>query len=221
MPMEGHMNLRPFYRFAIALLFCSALAGSSFSFGLAPESSEESAAVTTQSPEDHCTAEVTATPTRPNFSVSTDTTKCGVVEADYGFGREWSEAGASSSAFSSSIRFGITPKLDFRWGSDNRDSATVNGATVTGVGDNWLGARYRFNDQTKSLPAFAFSYTAKLPTASPSKGFGTGYADHAFAVLASKDLGKNRFDFNVVGSLLERKPDSPEAQYWRLRALAR
>jgi hypothetical protein len=52
------------------------------------------------------------------------------------------------------------------------------------------------------LPAFAFSYTAKLPTASPSKGFGTGYADHAFAVLASKDLGKNHFDFNVVGSLL-------------------
>jgi Putative MetA-pathway of phenol degradation len=195
-----HMNVRQFRCLPITFLF-AALLGSSLCFGAQTSDSEQSALPAAAS-EQPCSSEVTATPTRPNFSVSTDTTKCGVVEADYGWGREWSGAGVGSSAFQSSLRFGVTPNLDVRWGSDNRDSSIANGDTIAGIGDNWLGARYRFNEQRKILPAFAFSYTAKLPTASPSKGFGTGYADHAFALLASKDLRKYHFDLNVAGSLL-------------------
>ncbi len=47
----------------------------------------------------------------------------------------------------------------------------------------------------------ALLYTGKVPTANPAKGLGSGFADHQFVWIASRDLGKNHFDFNTVGTL--------------------
>jgi hypothetical protein len=146
-------------------------------------------------------AEVSAKPTRPNVTYSTDTTQCGVVEADYGWTAQWPVAGTRQNFFSSSIRIGITSRMDFRWGDDNFvDLRNVSG-TAQGTGDNWFGFRYRFHEQTKDLPSLAFSYNVKLPTASPARNLGTGYVDHAFTFLAGKDLQKYHFDFNWVQTL--------------------
>src|ERR1017187_2613218 len=37
--------------------------------------------------------------------------------------------------------------------------------------------------------------------ANPAKGFGSGFADHQFLFIASRDLGRIHLDFNAVGSL--------------------
>lgn len=100
----------------------------------------------------------------------------------------------------SSFRYGLTPKLDMRWGLTNRIDQ-IGTAPVHGIGDQWLGARYRFLEQGPRHPALALMYAAKFPTANPSKGFGSGFIDHQLALVASRDLQKTHVDFNAVGTL--------------------
>jgi hypothetical protein len=110
-------------------------------------------------------------------------------------------AGVQQTQWASSMRYGLTPKLDLRWGLTNHIAQSGGGSSaMEGVGDQWLGARYRFLEQGAELPALALVYAAKIPTANPAKGFGSGFVDNQFIFIASRDLGKNHFDFNVVGT---------------------
>jgi hypothetical protein len=54
----------------------------------------------------------------------------------------------------------------------------------------------------------AFSYAAKIPSASAEDGLGTGRVDHSFTFLASKDIAGFHFDFNVTQFLVGR-PNAP------------
>jgi len=146
-------------------------------------------------------AEVSAKPTRPNLTYSTDTTQCGVVEADYGWTWQWSQDGVRQNFFSGSLRVGVTRNLDVRWGGMNFVSLQNGPITAKGTGDNWVGFRYRFLDRATRFPSLGISYDLKVPTASPEKGLGTGYVDHDFILLASKDAGRFHFDFNLVDTL--------------------
>lgn len=145
-------------------------------------------------------AEVAAKPTRPNLTYSTDTTQCGVVEVDYGWASQW-PGGTRQDVFSGSMRFGVTPKVDVRWGGATFVSSYTAAMSVQGTGDNWFGARCRFHEQSSRVPSLGVSYNVKLPSASPEKSLGTGYVDHEFTLLAGKDFGKFHFDSNLVGTL--------------------
>jgi hypothetical protein len=78
----------------------------------------------------------------------------------------------------------------------------------TGYGDNWLGLRYRFLGQSKHRPSVGVFYQGKLPSASLTKGLGSGQVDHSISLLASKDVRKVHFDFNVI-QLLAGRPATP------------
>jgi hypothetical protein len=155
-------------------------------------------------PADPChLAEVTSSPTRPNWDTSASTTQCGVIELDGGWLNQPMGGGVKQTMILSSLRYGLTPKLDLRWGLTNHLTQSGGGtASLKGTGDQWLMARYRFLEQSSRLPALAFLYGVKLPTANPAKGFGTGFADHQFTLIASRDLGRNHFDFNAVGAVV-------------------
>jgi hypothetical protein len=155
-----------------------------------------------RAPQDPCfLADAASNPTRPNWDLSAQTTQCGVIEIDSGWLRQPMGAGVRQTVWLSSMRYGLTPRLDLRWGLIGHIAQNGGGASpLEGAGDQWLSARYRFLDQGKVLPALAFIYGAKIPTANPAKGFGSGYADNQFTLIASRDLGKNHFDFNVVGT---------------------
>jgi hypothetical protein len=112
-------------------------------------------------------------------------------------------AGVSQTMTMSGMRYGLTPKLDLRWGTTNHIAQSGGGtAPLEGIGDQWLMARYRFLEQSARAPALAFLYGYKVPLANPAKGFGSGFADHQFVFIASRDFGKNHFDFNTVGTLV-------------------
>lgn len=143
---------------------------------------------------------IAAYPTRPNFDLPTLTTQCGMLEVDYGYTLEPMGNGTTQHVFAGALRYGVTPRLDVRWGSTNYIVQTGD-PSANGIGDQWLGARFRFHEQTHNTPAFALMYNIKLPTASPSKALGSGYVDHTFLFIASKDIGKYHFDFNTVGTL--------------------
>lgn len=108
--------------------------------------------------------------------------------------------GTTQNQLNSGLRYGLTPRIDLRWGSGNFIHQSGN-PSVNGVGDQWFGARYRFHEQTHATPAFALMYNIKAPLADPSKKLGSGYIDHTFLFIASKDLGKYHLDFNTVGTV--------------------
>jgi hypothetical protein len=152
---------------------------------------------------DPCMAsDVAATPTRPNWSTGAQTTQCNVIEFDSGWLRQPMGHGVDQTLFPSSVRYGLTPKLDLRWGMLGPVVQSGGGeSAVHGVTDQWFSARYRFLDQSHWTPALALSYGFKDATANPAKGFGSGYADHNLIFIASRDFGRAHFDFNTVGIL--------------------
>jgi len=148
-------------------------------------------------------AEVTASPTRPNWDTSASTTQCGIIESDYGWMSQAMGAGVGQQLLVTSMRYGLTPKLDLRWGLTNHIAQSGGGRpALEGVGDQWLSARYRFLEQSRWVPAMAFDYGFKVPMANPAKGFGSGFADNQFILIVSRDFGKNHLDFNTVGTIV-------------------
>ena len=158
-------------------------------------------------PPDPCLAEdVTANPTRPNWDNSAASTQCGILESDFGFQVQPMGGGIHQSMTVASLRYGLTPKLDLRWGLTNHINQSGGGTpSLEGVGDHWLGARYRFQEQGRFTPAMALVYSIKIPMANPAKGFGSGFVDHQTVFIASRDLGHYHLDFNAVGTVVGEK----------------
>ncbi len=147
-------------------------------------------------------SEIAVNATRPAWDYAASTTQCGILEGDFGFLSQPIGAGVSQQMLVSSMRYGLTPKLDLRWGLTNHIfQGGGDSPSLQGSGDQWLGARYRFVEQGRIVPAMALLYTGKIPSANPSKGLGSGSVDHQMVFIASRDLGKSHFDFNTVGTL--------------------
>jgi hypothetical protein len=127
-----------------------------------------------------------------------------VAEVEYGLERQWPGGGANRDDLSGGLRFGITPNLDFHWSSSDFVHLMNGDGDRTGFGDSWLGLRYRFLKQTKRHPSLGLFYAAKVPSASEALGLGSGQVDHSISLLASKDVRKLHFDFNLIELLIGR-----------------
>jgi hypothetical protein len=97
------------------------------------------------------------------------------------------------------LRFAVNCRVLLELDSDSPISQTdAGGSRNTGAGDTQIGVQGVLQHETKSKPAVAFAYYIKLPTASSSKGLGTGHVDHNFLTLISKKFGSNVVDFNAI-----------------------
>jgi hypothetical protein len=147
---------------------------------------------------------VLSVPSRPTVTNATDTTQCGVVELEYGLERQWPGGGANRDDLSGGLRLGLTHNLDLHWSSSAFVHVMDGSRDRTGFGDSWLGLKYRFLKQTKRRPSLGVFYAAKVPSASAALGLGSGQVDHAISFLASKDVRRLHFDFNVIELLAGR-----------------
>ncbi len=146
--------------------------------------------------------EVVASPSRPYWDGGAATTQCGIIEVDFGWLGQSMGGGVRQWMLASSLRYGLTPKMDLRWGVINHISQSGGGtAPLEGIGDQSLSATYRFYEQGRWMPAMALSYGIEIPTGNPAKGFGSGFIDQGFVFLASRDVGKIHLDFNTVGTV--------------------
>jgi hypothetical protein len=144
----------------------------------------------------------TASPMRPNWTNGAATTQCGNLESDYGFLWQGMGGGVNQTMVPLSLRYGLTPKLEMRWGLPTHVAQSGGGSpSLEGVSDQWLSAQYRFLEQRAVAPALAMSYGFKIPTANPAKGFGSGYVDHQINVIASRDIKWAHFDFNALETM--------------------
>jgi len=149
---------------------------------------------------------IASVPSRPTVTNSTETTQCGVAELEYGLERQWPGNGTNRDDLTGGLRFGILPNLDFHWSSADFLHVMDANGDRTGFGDTWLGAKYRFLNQSKFRPSLGFFYQVKVPSGSVVKGLGSGQVDHSFAFLISKDIRRIHFDFNAI-PLLAGRPE--------------
>lgn len=143
---------------------------------------------------------IAANPNRPTIADPADIGQLGVLELEYGYEHDWLAGGVRGSGLGGLLKFPVACNLELRWSPNT----FVSQENQRGVGDNWIGAQYRFRRQTAHLPTLAASYALKIPTANAVKGLGSGRYDQQFKVLISKDLLGTHFDLNGSALLIGR-----------------
>jgi len=140
---------------------------------------------------------LSANPNRPTVANPADITQYGVLELEYGWDRVWPVKGVTQTSTNGLLKFAVLCDVELRWYTTSFLSQTDASGTHRSFGDNWLGPQIRFYKQTRHVPSLAFSYAVKIPSASTTDGLGSGKVDHAFTLLASKDIAKIHFDLNA------------------------
>jgi len=162
---------------------------------------------------------IAANPNRPTITNPAHVTQYGVLELEYGWDRFWLEEGVQQTAMSGLLKFGMLCDIEFRWNTTSFLSQTDARGTHRTFGDNWLSTEIRFHRPTRRLPAMAFTYAFKIPSARTENGLGTGRVDHSFTFGASKDIAHFNLDFNFSQFLIGR-PNASGLDKNQLLALA-
>ena len=135
--------------------------------------------------------DLVAVPNRPTVSTTAQPVQSGVLETEWGV-----DAASSHQDVNALAKFGITSNLEFRLANN----PFIGDYGTHGFGDTALGFKYRLTRDTGRQPSISLMYMFKAPTAGDV--LGSGEADHSFTFLASKDVGKHHFDFNLIANLL-------------------
>jgi len=151
---------------------------------------------------------IAANPNRPTVANPADITQYGVLELEYGWDQVWPERSVQQTSSGGLLKFGMLCDVELRWSTTSFLSQTDVSGTHRSFGDNWLGPQIRVYRQTKRVPTLAFGYAIKIPSASTEGDLGSGHVDHAFTLLASKDIAQFHLDFNVTQFLIGRTDKS-------------
>ncbi|MBM4337927.1 MAG: transporter [Deltaproteobacteria bacterium] len=88
------------------------------------------------------------------------------------------------------LTYGLFERMDIGIGSGYLFLHPVEGKKVNGLSDAPLKVKYRFFDQKDWIPSFAVSGTLVTPTASKSKGLGSGRADFNLNTIFAWNLSQ-------------------------------
>ena len=148
------------------------------------------------------TPEIQPNSMSPTWNRQAGTVQCGALETDNLTILQPMGEGVSQWIVGTTTKYGVTPRLELRWGLPGRMYQGGNGSSpMAGTTDQWLGVLFRFRDQQRWIPDLALDYAFKIPSGNPAKGFGSGYGDHLLTFIASRDLGPNHIDFNAVETI--------------------
>jgi len=147
---------------------------------------------------------IVANPNRPTVADPADITQYGVLEVEYGYNHVMGLQRERDNNLVGLFKFAATCNFEIRWDTNTLMRQSLSGTTQTGFGDNALGFQYRFAHQKKYVPAMAIGYSLTFPSASVSKGLGTGKYDHQIRLYVSKDILGVHFDFNTAYFFLGR-----------------
>jgi hypothetical protein len=88
------------------------------------------------------------------------------------------------------LTYGLLERMDIGVGSGYLFIHPAEGKKENGLADTELKVKYRFVDDKDWIPAFAVTGTLKIPTASESKGLGSGKTDFNINTIFTKNLSK-------------------------------
>jgi hypothetical protein len=152
-------------------------------------------------------------PARPTFSNPAEFQRPGVLQLETGFNSNFHASGVSSEADPPiAIRFAVNLRVLLEADIDAIISQEApNEARATGFGDCQFGIQTVLMHERETSPGVALAYYIKAPTASSSRGLGTGRVDHNFIALVSKTFDKTTLDFNAAYLLAGRTSASGHA----------
>ena len=88
------------------------------------------------------------------------------------------------------LTYGLLERMDLGIGSGYFFVHPKEGKKENGLADTELKVKYRLIDEKDWEPAFAITGTLKIPTASESKGLGTGKTDFGINTILTKNLSE-------------------------------
>jgi hypothetical protein len=88
------------------------------------------------------------------------------------------------------LTYGLFERMDMGVGSAYLFVNPAEGKNEDGFGDTALKIKYRLVDQKEWIPSFAVSGTLKIPTASESRGLGSGKTDFNINTIFTWNLTK-------------------------------
>ena len=88
------------------------------------------------------------------------------------------------------LTYGLLERMDLGIGSGYVFSHPKEGERENGMADTEIKLKYRWIDEKNWRPAFAVSGILKIPTASESKGLGSGQTDFGINAILTKNLSK-------------------------------
>jgi len=91
---------------------------------------------------------------------------------------------------SMTLTYGLFERMDMGIGSGYLFIHPAEGKNENGLDDTVLKVKYRLVDDKDWIPAFAVTGTLKIPTASESKGLGSGKTDFNINAIFTKNLSK-------------------------------
>jgi Putative MetA-pathway of phenol degradation len=146
-------------------------------------------------------------PSRPSLANPAEIQKAGVLQLEFGYDVNLrSQELHSEQTVPLTLRYAVTNRLLLEADLDAvKSESEETGVRTTGVGDTRLGLQVVALKDTQQHPALAFAYYIKLPSASASKGLGTGRVDHKFMTLVSKKIGGIDMDLNGAVLLVGRE----------------
>ncbi len=152
-------------------------------------------------------------PSRPTEAEPAEIQKMGVLQLEFGLDAPFdAEEFRNQQTTPLRLRFAATSRLLLAVQLEPvKSQVDRTGRRMTGVGDLELGSQVVVFKHTDKVPAFAFAYYTKLPTASEEKGLGSGRTDHRAVLLVSKKLGGLDMDFNAAYLNVGRKDSGRRA----------
>jgi hypothetical protein len=94
------------------------------------------------------------------------------------------------------LSYGLSGRMDAGLGSGYLFLDPQEGKKENGFSDTEVKLKYRLIDEKDWRPAFAVTGTFKIPTASESKGLGSGQADFGINTIFTKNLSE-RWTFHL------------------------
>jgi hypothetical protein len=149
-------------------------------------------------------------PDRPDVTNGTHIVDTGLLQVE--LGGVFSRSNASSQNFGTPVtfRFGATEWLELRFGGDGFLRSTDLTGQQVGMGNTQLGAKLRLWADPGGLPVVSVLPTINMPTASASKGLGSGESDFTIAFLSGADFLRHAHaDVNYGIGLIGTGPNLP------------
>ena len=149
-------------------------------------------------------------PDRPDVTNGTHIVDAGLLQVEFGAVFSRSNATTENVGTPVTFRFGATPWLELRFGGDGFLQSTDLAGRQTGLGNTQLGAKLRLWSDPGGLPVVSVLPTINMPTASASKGLGSGESDFTLAFLTGADfLSHAHADVNYGIGLIGTGPNLP------------
>lgn len=118
---------------------------------------------------------------------------------------EYPKTTCKESLIYSSISYGLTGNWDLSFYIPYEYSNDTDEGKTNGFEDFSVGTKYRFFEETKSLPSAAFSFDYKTESANEGRSLGTGRKDFSITGVFTKELGRKILDLNLGYTLAEGK----------------